>query len=245
MNEYKLNNSNPKTKTMIIYSVLGLSVVASGAFAWMGVSNQLTDIEKNGDKIKPQVEQPVENKKPDVPKAPVTQKLPESSQSQGAAVPPSTTTNNTKQPVAESKQSATLPAPSLIMPHIGEIIGEFSNGELVKSKTLNDWRTHNGVDIKAVINDEVKAVSNGKIKDVYSSPMWGTVVELELEDGAICSYSNLSEKTMVKKDQKVNVGDVIGTVGKTAQSEIGEDDHLHFEIVKDTLYINPLEYLKK
>ena len=42
------------------------------------------------------------------------------------------------------------------------IFNPYSNGELVKSKTLNEWRTHDGVDIKADI----------ATPDVYKRQVW-------------------------------------------------------------------------
>ena len=43
----------------------------------------------------------------------------------------------------------------------------------------------------------------------------------------------------VKKGNRVNKGDVIGSVGKSAAFEIADDYHLHFEIKNGKSYVNP------
>ena len=39
----------------------------------------------------------------------------------------------------------------------------FSNGKLVKNATLADWRTHDGVDIRAEVGDKVCAMADGTV----------------------------------------------------------------------------------
>ena len=47
----------------------------------------------------------------------------------------------------------------------------------------------------------------------------------------------------VEEGQKVNEGDVIGTVGNTALSECGEAPHLHFGFFVDEQPVDPQEYV--
>ena len=44
--------------------------------------------------------------------------------------------------------------------------------------------------------------------------------------------------------EKVEKGQTIGTVGNTAAFEIMDDYHLHFEMLKDGSYVDPMIYLK-
>ena len=46
-------------------------------------------------------------------------------------------------------------------------------------------------------------------------------------------------------DGKVEKGQVIGAVGKTAPFEIEDPPHLHFEVLKDGENIDPEQYLPK
>lgn len=52
-------------------------------------------------------------------------------------------------------------------------------------------------------------------------------------------YSNLLSSEFVVEGEKVEKGQAIGTVGNTAVFEIADEPHLHFEIWKDSLPIDP------
>ncbi|MFQ8600237.1 MAG: hypothetical protein ACLSAP_06385 [Oscillospiraceae bacterium] len=59
-----------------------------------------------------------------------------------------------------------------VLPVEGDVLSAFSNGELVKSKTLGDWRTHNGVDRWQTGNGG-EVGQHGKINKIYEDAMWG------------------------------------------------------------------------
>ena len=47
---------------------------------------------------------------------------------------------------------------NIIMPVDGEIITAFTKDNLIYSETLEEWRGHSGIDIKADIGTKVKAI---------------------------------------------------------------------------------------
>ena len=56
-------------------------------------------------------------------------------------------------------------------------------------------------------------------------------------------YSNLENNDLLAKvGAKVSAGDIIGTVGDSAISELAEEPHLHFEITLANESVDPLEY---
>ena len=66
-----------------------------------------------------------------------------------------TPTNATKPPVTTpiTAEPVTPVAPRLIVsPLSGETVAAFSMDELAYSETLADWRTHDGIDIKADVS---------------------------------------------------------------------------------------------
>lgn len=134
--------------------------------------------------------------------------------------------------------------PTFIKPLEGEIIVEYANENLVYSKTLKEWVTHNGIDIKGEKASVVKAASDGKIKFIKNDPRYGITVVIEHKNGYESIYSNLLTAEFVKEGEKIKQGQTIGTVGNTAVFEIAEESHLHFEILKDGKYLNPSEYIK-
>lgn len=128
-----------------------------------------------------------------------------------------------------------------MMPVDGEVLSEFSGGELVKSETTGAWQTHNGVDIKAAVGDAVKAVDDGTVKAVENDPLWGVTVTIDHGNGIVTKYCNLNSGVTVQAGQKVSGGEEIGAVGSTADIESSTQSHLHFEVLKNGSYTDPKE----
>ena len=57
-------------------------------------------------------------------------------------------------------------------------------------------------------------------------------------------YSNLSTSDLVEVGDVVEAGKVIGGVGTTGLFESLEPAHLHLEMLKDGVYVNPADYIK-
>ena len=125
-----------------------------------------------------------------------------------------------------------------------EVINPYSGGELVKSKTLNCWKTHDGVDIKAELGDPVSAMTSGKVTKVYEDALWGVCVIIDHENGIEGHYYGLAKNVNVKPDQKVASGEVIGAVGNTAECELAEDCHLHFGVKQNGEWISPIPFIR-
>ena len=64
-------------------------------------------------------------------------------------------------------------AETFSLPLEAGIAKAYSNGEMVQSKTMGDWRVHNGVDFKGTVGDAVKAINNGVVKAVYDDVLLG------------------------------------------------------------------------
>ncbi|MCL2087970.1 MAG: M23 family metallopeptidase [Oscillospiraceae bacterium] len=142
--------------------------------------------------------------------------------------------SNEEAPIAQNKWA---------MPLAGEVSVPFSNGELVRSKTLNDWRTHDGVDIKAELGTPVKSAADGKVLNVGEDPRWGMTVVIDHGEGYIGYYYNLDKNVTIKAGVDLKVGDTIGAVGMTALNEIAEDPHLHFAVKNAEKWIDPMSLM--
>ena len=140
--------------------------------------------------------------------------------------------------VQEEKEEISFSAPVK-----GEIIREFAVESLVYSETLQEWITHNGVDIKADKTTVVTSVAKGKVKAIKNDPRYGLTVIIDHDDGYQTIYSNLLTAEFVVEGEEVEQGQTIGTVGSTAAFEISDDYHLHFELLKDNQYIDPTIYM--
>ena len=121
----------------------------------------------------------------------------------------------------------------------GEILREFASDSLVYSNTLDEWITHNGVDIKADKTSVVKASCKGKVVSIKNDPRYGLTVIVSREGGYQTLYANLLTAEYVVEGEELEEGQTIGTVGNSAAFEIGDEYHLHFEVSKDGEYLNP------
>ncbi len=160
-------------------------------------------------------------------------------------IPKETTVTTTKpsESKPESKDDLNTKTQPNIMPVSGEVIQQFSNGELVKSETLGVWKTHDGIDIKADLGTPVKAMNKGKIIKVWSDALWGNCVNIDHGNGVTGHYYGLTAAVSVSEGDFVNSGDVIGAVGDTAQIEVAGPTHLHFALDRNGIWIDPTEFI--
>ena len=127
------------------------------------------------------------------------------------------------------------------MPVDGEIIKEYAKDKLVYSDTLKEWITHNGVDIKADKTSVVVSACDGKVSAIKNDPRYGITVIIKHNGGFETIYANLLTAEFVVEGEEVKAGQTIGTIGNSANFEIADDYHLHFEVIKDGDYVNPLQ----
>lgn len=122
------------------------------------------------------------------------------------------------------------------------VINKFTGDILVYSDTFEDYRVHNGIDIKAERGDEVKCVYDGVVEDVYADALYGISITVNHGNGYKSVYKNLSTDKMVIKGEPVKKGQTISTAGETAIFEAAEDSHIHFELIYNGKQVNPEEY---
>lgn len=134
---------------------------------------------------------------------------------------------------------------TMILPVFGNISADYSDTDLVYSKTIDSWITHSGLDLKAEEGSPIRAALDGVVLELVNDAQWGLTIVLDHGDGIYTRYSNLSTLDLVSKGQNLKKGDVISGVGKTALSEIAEEPHLHFELMRDKKNIDPKNYLPK
>lgn len=125
----------------------------------------------------------------------------------------------------------------------GAVLNDYSGDNLVYSKTMQDWRTHNGIDFAANEGDDVLAAADGTVEAITDNGMFGNTIII-LHDGGIRSiYSNMAEYAAVAVGDNVLSGSVIGKIGNSAAAEVTENSHLHFEVSVNEESVNPHDYL--
>ena len=151
--------------------------------------------------------------------------------------------NITNEKSDENRQNATTEL-SFQKPVEGDVVREFAKDNLIYSPTLEEWVTHTGIDIKADKTTVVKSAEVGTVKSIKNDPRYGLTVVVEHDNGFQTVYSNLLSSEFVVEGENIEKGQAIGTVGNTAVFEIADEPHLHFEILKDNIQVDPSLYIK-
>ncbi len=177
------------------------------------------------------------------PKPQTTQTLPAATEpaETSAATRPAASAAATDPITEAAAPESTLPV--FIMPTIGNVSKSYSVDVLVYSDTMEDYRTHSGIDICAGTGEGVMAAADGVVSEVYAHPMMGYTVVVRHDGSAETVYQNLAEDIAVSVGDTVKSGEVIGAVGDSALIEIAEEPHLHFELRVDGKTVNPLDYI--
>ena len=98
---------------------------------------------------------------------------------------------------------------------------------------------HNGLDLIAPAGDPVFASADGIVSNVVKSRKGlGNVVTIDHGNGYVTRYAHLAD-IEVRKGRKVKKGTRIGYVGVSGNSFA---PHLHYEIIRDTAYVDPVNF---
>lgn len=109
----------------------------------------------------------------------------------------------------------------------------------------NTYSLSKGIDLaeKDGKDFDVSASLSGTVVKAEKDPVLGYVVEVEHADGLSTVYQSLSEVS-VEQGDKIKQNQVIGKSGKNLYSE-DSGNHVHFEIRKDGVAMNPLNFMDK
>lgn len=100
--------------------------------------------------------------------------------------------------------------------------------------------SHSGLDLIAPQGAPVYAAADGIVTKVINSRKgMGNVVEIDHRNGYITRYCLLGDVNAVR-GRSVRRGQKIGTVGISSQVAA---PHLHYEVMRDTLVMDPVNYL--
>jgi len=122
------------------------------------------------------------------------------------------------------------------------------NSELKRGISGFGWRIdphyrtrhmHTGIDFTAARGTEIYVTGDGYVEDIENK-RWGYGKSIIVNHGFgyKTRYAHLS-KFEVKKGQKLKRGELIGLIGSTGKST---GPHLHYEVVKDGVKINPIGF---
>jgi len=218
------------------YLALGLAVVAAAVGTWGAVTNslrnnpyQIETTQRSTINWENYATHPLEPETEDVGRA--------------ATSVPDQREVTTAAPKATKPDNAPYTG-TFAMPFGTRIVKDYSDGEMVKSATMGDWRVHNGVDFAGEIESEVVAIQSGVVKSVIDDPMWGIVAAIDHGGGLVARYCGLSENSTPREGQKVEKGEPIGFIAQVP-SEAADGIHLHLETLVGGKAADPLAVMNK
>lgn len=98
---------------------------------------------------------------------------------------------------------------------------------------------HGGLDVGGEIGDPIYAAADGVVADTGTSPSRGQYIILSHASGLYSHYMHLNAIS-TKTGATVKQGELIGELGNTGRST---GPHLHFEIMKDGVLVDPADYI--
>ncbi|MCS7013595.1 MAG: M23 family metallopeptidase [Chloroherpetonaceae bacterium] len=98
---------------------------------------------------------------------------------------------------------------------------------------------HSGQDFHAPIGTPVYATGDGVVESAQYNDGYGNCIIIDHGFGLKTLYAHLS-KCLVKPGQAVRRGENIGLSGNTG---VSDSPHLHYEVIKDGVKVNPLAYM--
>ena len=122
------------------------------------------------------------------------------------------------------------------MPAVGPTSGTYGTVRYYNGEKGN---YHNGYDIAAELGAPVYAPSSGKVMLTGNYYYNGNFIMMNHGNNLISIFLHLNEIT-VKKDDLIEKGQLIGAIGSTGLST---GPHLHWSVMLNNSYIDPLELI--
>jgi len=101
-----------------------------------------------------------------------------------------------------------------------------------------DEQGHFGVDLASLSNSPIQAANSGKVVFADRLGIYGLTVVLDHGQGITSVYAHMS-KISVPLGQEIKKGESIGFTGRTG---LAAGDHLHFGIMVNGIFVNPIEW---
>ena len=138
---------------------------------------------------------------------------------------------------AKQDMLASIPA---IQPVSNKMLKRMASGFGMRFHPIYKTRKmHTGVDFSMPTGSEIYATGKGKVVKVEKMRRgYGYHIIIDHGYNYKTLYAHLND-IKVRKGQRVNRGDVIGTVGNTGTSTA---PHLHYEVIKNGKKINPINF---
>ena len=166
----------------------------------------------------------------------------EAEEAEPAAAEEETEAEPAAAPLPAPTPTVTVSAPVFVRPVAGAVITPFSGDELLFQPTFGDWRVHSGTDFAAEAGENVLALTDGTVQDVFEDGLYGSCVTLSHDADLTSTYRGLTD-VRVSAGQAVTAGETLGAVAETIDAEAALGTHLHVEAARAGTPVDVLELL--
>lgn len=106
----------------------------------------------------------------------------------------------------------------------------------------NTYMQNTGVDYTSDKDFEINAIGDGKVISITTDDITGTTIKIEHNNNIVSVYQSVKDPQVKEKDE-VKKGQIIATSGtNNINSDLGT--HLHFELYKDNILVNPENFFE-
>ena len=100
---------------------------------------------------------------------------------------------------------------------------------------------HTGVDLSASVGTPIRAAASGVIVKASYYSGYGRYIKIKHAASINTAYGHLS-RIVVRNGQHVSQGQIIGYTGNSGYST---GPHLHYEVMKNGQFVNPMSFVKQ
>lgn len=135
------------------------------------------------------------------------------------------------------------PDASLVWPLDGEVLRNYSMDATVYFPTLDQYKYNPATIIGGEVNSKVYLIARGVITDISINEETGCTVTQDLGDGYTAIYGQLKELNF-SVGECGEAGQVLGYVNEPTKYYSVEGSNLYFELQKDGVPVDPIEYFQ-
>lgn len=132
---------------------------------------------------------------------------------------------------------------SVLWPIVGNVLIDYSMDKPVYFASLEQYKYHPAIVIKAQEGQNITAAAEGQIAKIEKQDQLGNVITMDLGSGYEAIYGQLTN-IQVKVGDRVKQGDYLADVAAPTKFYSVEGCNVYFALRKDGKPINPMERLK-
>lgn len=132
---------------------------------------------------------------------------------------------------------------TLLWPVSGDVLLNYSMDQTIHFQTLDQYKYNPALILGAQVGEQVVSATDGIVKSIDVKPETGITMTVDVGDGYEIVYGQLKD-TMVEEGTKISKGEWLGYVSEPTKYYSVEGPNLYFQVLKDSVPVNPLDYLE-